>query len=103
MQNHQYGLFISWCPAWMLTLTGSVSVQQGAEELTGDGEPDSDLGQLPGHHPLIKDGMSDEGLPHQYLSFRAVFSGADCKMFYSSEARAKSNILLIKSVKKLDY
>lgn len=25
-------------------------------------EPEGDLGQLPGHHPLIKDGMSDEGL-----------------------------------------
>ncbi|XP_034387124.1 lysine-specific demethylase 4A [Cyclopterus lumpus] len=31
-----------------------------AEEVAGDGEPESDLGQLPGHHPLIKDGMSDE-------------------------------------------
>nr|XP_046246473.1 lysine-specific demethylase 4A isoform X2 [Scatophagus argus] len=31
-----------------------------AEEVSGDGEPESDLGQLPGHHPLIKDGMSDE-------------------------------------------
>lgn len=25
-------------------------------------EAEGDLGQLPGHHPLIKDGMSDEGL-----------------------------------------
>lgn len=76
----------------MSSLTGGVSVQQGAEELTGDGELESDLGQLPGHHPLIKDGMSDEGLPHQHLSFSAVFPGADCKMFSISETRAKSNI-----------
>ncbi|KAM7410685.1 hypothetical protein PAMA_001903 [Pampus argenteus] len=36
----------------------------GAGELTGD-EPESDLGQLPGHHPLIKDGMSDEEAPEE--------------------------------------
>lgn len=36
-----------------------------AEELSGDGEPESDLGQLPGHHPLIKDGMSDEESPEE--------------------------------------
>lgn len=40
-----------------------------AEEVAGDGEPESDLGQLPGHHPLIKDGMSDEGLSHQLQQF----------------------------------
>ncbi|XP_026201100.1 lysine-specific demethylase 4A isoform X2 [Anabas testudineus] len=28
-------------------------------------EPESDLGQLPGHHPLIKDGMSDEEAPEE--------------------------------------
>lgn len=43
-------------------LTVAVSLQQVAEEAAGDGDPESDLGQLPGHHPLIKDGMSDEGL-----------------------------------------
>lgn len=37
------------------------SLQQLAEEEAVDAEPESDLGQLPGHHPLIKDGMSDEG------------------------------------------
>ncbi|XP_044216484.1 lysine-specific demethylase 4A [Thunnus albacares] len=42
-----------------------VSKAQGAEELTGDGELESDLGQLPGHHPLIKDGMSDEEAPEE--------------------------------------
>ncbi|XP_070764461.1 lysine-specific demethylase 4A [Enoplosus armatus] len=38
---------------------------QVAEEVAGDEEPQSDLGQLPGHHPLIKDGMSDEEAPHE--------------------------------------
>ncbi|XP_029285101.1 lysine-specific demethylase 4A isoform X4 [Cottoperca gobio] len=37
----------------------------GAEEVAGDGESESDLGQLPGHHPLIKDGMSDEEAPEE--------------------------------------
>ncbi|KAG8003233.1 Lysine-specific demethylase 4C [Nibea albiflora] len=36
-----------------------------AEDVSGDGEPESDLGQLPGHHPLIKDGMSDEEAPQE--------------------------------------
>ncbi|XP_028442921.1 lysine-specific demethylase 4A isoform X2 [Perca flavescens] len=36
-----------------------------AEELAADGELESDLGQLPGHHPLIKDGMSDEEAPEE--------------------------------------
>ncbi|XP_041790844.1 lysine-specific demethylase 4A isoform X2 [Chelmon rostratus] len=36
-----------------------------AEEVAGDGELESDLGQLPGHHPLIKDGMSDEEAPQE--------------------------------------
>lgn len=49
----------------MLMLTVAVSLQQVAEDVAGDGESESDLGQLPGHHPLIKDGMSDEGLSHQ--------------------------------------
>nr|XP_020476527.1 lysine-specific demethylase 4A isoform X2 [Monopterus albus] len=35
------------------------------EDAAGDGEQDSDLGQLPGHHPLIKDGMSDEETPEE--------------------------------------
>lgn len=43
-------------------LTTCVSVLQVAEEKIAVAEPGSDLGQLPGHHPLIKDGMSDEGL-----------------------------------------
>ncbi|XP_029285099.1 lysine-specific demethylase 4A isoform X2 [Cottoperca gobio] len=42
-----------------------VSKAQGAEEVAGDGESESDLGQLPGHHPLIKDGMSDEEAPEE--------------------------------------
>lgn len=46
----------------LLMLTVAVSLQQVAEEAAGDGDLESDLGQLPGHHPLIKDGMSDEGL-----------------------------------------
>lgn len=37
-------------------------LQQVAEVMPEDGELEIDLGQLPGHHPLIKDGMSDEGL-----------------------------------------
>ncbi|XP_031733683.1 lysine-specific demethylase 4A isoform X2 [Anarrhichthys ocellatus] len=42
-----------------------VSKAQVAEAVAGDGEPESDLGQLPGHHPLIKDGMSDEEAPEE--------------------------------------
>lgn len=40
-------------------------VQQTKDELTRDGELKPDLGQLPGHHPLIKDGMSDEEAPQE--------------------------------------
>ncbi|XP_029988320.1 lysine-specific demethylase 4A [Sphaeramia orbicularis] len=36
-----------------------------AEVAAADGESESDLGQLPGHHPLIKDGMSDEEAPEE--------------------------------------
>ncbi|KAM6938875.1 lysine-specific demethylase 4A isoform 2-T2 [Lycodopsis pacificus] len=36
-----------------------------SKAVAGDGEPESDLGQLPGHHPLIKDGMSDEEAPEE--------------------------------------
>lgn len=32
------------------------------EEVTGNRELENELGQLPGHHPLISDGMSDEGV-----------------------------------------
>lgn len=49
----------------MLMLTVAVCLQQVASEAAGDGDLESDLGQLPGHHPLIKDGMSDEGLTLQ--------------------------------------
>ncbi|TDH08240.1 hypothetical protein EPR50_G00095700 [Perca flavescens] len=42
-----------------------VSKAHLAEELAADGELESDLGQLPGHHPLIKDGMSDEEAPEE--------------------------------------
>ncbi|XP_075997694.1 lysine-specific demethylase 4A isoform X2 [Genypterus blacodes] len=38
---------------------------QGADKLVGEAEPQSDLGQLPGHHPLIKEGTSDEEVPEQ--------------------------------------
>ncbi|CAJ1064679.1 lysine-specific demethylase 4A-like isoform X2 [Xyrichtys novacula] len=38
-----------------------------AEEGGGDGELKPDLWQLPGHHPLIKDGMSDEEAPQEAL------------------------------------
>uniref|UniRef100_UPI0037E91D32 lysine-specific demethylase 4A-like isoform X2 n=1 Tax=Semicossyphus pulcher TaxID=241346 RepID=UPI0037E91D32 len=38
-----------------------------AEEMAGDEDPKRDLGQLPGHHPLIKDGMSDEEAPQEAL------------------------------------
>ncbi|KAM3619011.1 uncharacterized protein V6R79_001677 [Siganus canaliculatus] len=38
-----------------------------AHELADDAEQGSDLGQLPGHHPLIKDGMSDEEAPEEAL------------------------------------
>eukprot|EP00066_Takifugu_rubripes_P023465 XP_011612731.1 PREDICTED: lysine-specific demethylase 4A-like isoform X1 [Takifugu rubripes] len=42
-----------------------LSKSQGAEEATTDKEAEGDLGQLPGHHPLIKDGMSDEETPQE--------------------------------------
>lgn len=42
-----------------------VSKTQVAEEVAGGIKLENDLGQLPGHHPLIKDGMNDEGLFHQ--------------------------------------
>ncbi|KAM3876541.1 lysine-specific demethylase 4A [Diretmus argenteus] len=42
-----------------------VSRGQGAEEMVGDEELDSHLGKLPRHHPLMKDGMSDEELPEE--------------------------------------
>ncbi|XP_032381679.1 lysine-specific demethylase 4A [Etheostoma spectabile] len=45
-----------------------VSKAQVAEELAADEELESDLGQLPGHHPLIKDGMSDEEAPEEAAS-----------------------------------
>lgn len=39
------------------------SLQQRTEDaLRGDGLQEDNLGQLPVHHPLIKDRMSDEGL-----------------------------------------
>ncbi|XP_030582874.1 lysine-specific demethylase 4A isoform X1 [Archocentrus centrarchus] len=38
---------------------------QVAEVMAGDGKLGTDLGQLPGHHPLIKDGMSDEETPEE--------------------------------------
>ncbi|XP_022046992.2 lysine-specific demethylase 4A isoform X1 [Acanthochromis polyacanthus] len=38
---------------------------QVAEVVAGDEEQENDLGQLPGHHPLIKDGMSDEEAPNE--------------------------------------
>lgn len=50
----------------MFILTVAVSHQQVPEEVVGDREVESDLGQLPGHHPLMKDGMSDEGVLHQW-------------------------------------
>lgn len=48
-----------------LTLTVAVCLQQVAQVVAGDGKLGTDLGQLPGHHPLIKDGMSDEGVSEQ--------------------------------------
>lgn len=45
-------------------LTVRFYLQQVAEETAKNKapQPQSDLGQLPGHHPLIKDGISDDGL-----------------------------------------
>ncbi|KAM9848656.1 lysine-specific demethylase 4A [Aulostomus maculatus] len=44
--------------------SGNVNKAQGTDGVSGDsGEQAGDLGQLPGHHPLIKDGMSDEEAP----------------------------------------
>lgn len=45
-----------------MTVVVAVLLQQGAEELGADRQAQGDLGQLPGHHPLMKDGMSDEGV-----------------------------------------
>ncbi len=60
-----------------------VSLQQLAEEVAGDGEPESDLGQLPGHHPLIKDGMSDEGLSQQLgcLTIIIILAEYECPIY----------------------
>uniref|UniRef100_A0A669DWR1 [histone H3]-trimethyl-L-lysine(9) demethylase n=1 Tax=Oreochromis niloticus TaxID=8128 RepID=A0A669DWR1_ORENI len=38
---------------------------QVAKVMAGVREFETDLGQLPGHHPLIKDGMSDEETPEE--------------------------------------
>ena len=35
---------------------------QDADEMATDEEYESHLGKLPRHHPLIKDGISDEGM-----------------------------------------
>ncbi|XP_029355577.1 lysine-specific demethylase 4A-like [Echeneis naucrates] len=42
-----------------------VNKTQVAEAKAEDREPEGDLGQLPGHHPLIKDGMSDDEAPEE--------------------------------------
>uniref|UniRef100_A0A669DPD4 [histone H3]-trimethyl-L-lysine(9) demethylase n=1 Tax=Oreochromis niloticus TaxID=8128 RepID=A0A669DPD4_ORENI len=39
---------------------------QVAKVMAGVREFETDLGQLPGHHPLIKDGMSDEGVSEHF-------------------------------------
>uniref|UniRef100_A0A668AHR8 [histone H3]-trimethyl-L-lysine(9) demethylase n=1 Tax=Myripristis murdjan TaxID=586833 RepID=A0A668AHR8_9TELE len=52
-------------PVCVLMLTVAVFLQQGAEEVALDEEQDSHLGKLPRHHPLIKEGMSDEELPEE--------------------------------------
>ncbi|XP_077440052.1 lysine-specific demethylase 4A isoform X2 [Vanacampus margaritifer] len=43
---------------------GNKDVSKGPEEAPGEAER-NDLGQLPGHHPLIKDGHSDEEAPEE--------------------------------------
>uniref|UniRef100_A0AAX7UKG9 [histone H3]-trimethyl-L-lysine(9) demethylase n=1 Tax=Astatotilapia calliptera TaxID=8154 RepID=A0AAX7UKG9_ASTCA len=43
----------------------AVSLQQVAKAMAGLRDFETDLGQLPGHHPLIKDGMSDEETPEE--------------------------------------
>lgn len=48
----------------MLMWTVGVSFQQVTEDVARGALQENNLGQLPGHHPLIKDGMSDEGLSH---------------------------------------
>ncbi|CAI5685338.1 unnamed protein product [Oreochromis niloticus] len=42
-----------------------VGKAQVAKVMAGLREFETDLGQLPGHHPLIKDGMSDEETPEE--------------------------------------
>ncbi len=49
-----------------------MSLQQVAVEAAEGAKLDGDLGQLPGHHPLIKDGMSDEGLLHQLQQLKGT-------------------------------
>lgn len=67
----------------MQMLIVGLSLQQLAEEVAEDGEPESDLGQLPGHHPLIKDGMSDEGLSQQLgcLTIIIILAEYECPIY----------------------
>uniref|UniRef100_A0AAQ5YJH7 [histone H3]-trimethyl-L-lysine(9) demethylase n=1 Tax=Amphiprion ocellaris TaxID=80972 RepID=A0AAQ5YJH7_AMPOC len=44
----------------ILNANSQYFLQQVAAVVAGHEEQENDLGQLPGHHPLIKDGMSDE-------------------------------------------
>lgn len=56
-----------WCKHDQLQTSCVVfSLQQMAKAMAGVREFETDLGQLPGHHPLIKDGMSDEGVSEHF-------------------------------------
>uniref|UniRef100_A0AAQ5XRJ3 [histone H3]-trimethyl-L-lysine(9) demethylase n=1 Tax=Amphiprion ocellaris TaxID=80972 RepID=A0AAQ5XRJ3_AMPOC len=49
----------------ILNANSQYFLQQVAAVVAGHEEQENDLGQLPGHHPLIKDGMSDEEAPSE--------------------------------------
>ncbi|XP_061680073.1 lysine-specific demethylase 4A isoform X2 [Syngnathoides biaculeatus] len=59
-----HGGKVSQSRARVLLVDGTACVQQGPEEPRG-GPKRSDLGQLPGHHPLLKDVLSDEDAPEE--------------------------------------
>lgn len=59
-------------PVW--SFENAVSLQQVAKVMAGVREFETDLGQLPGHHPLIKDGMSDEGVSEHFKVPLSVYS-----------------------------
>lgn len=61
-----YGANMINCKLAVWPFENAVSLQQVAKAMAGLRDFETDLGQLPGHHPLIKDGMSDEGVSEHF-------------------------------------